>query len=339
MSTSSVSLLGQSTAQGERLADLRQQMDDLSRQVTTGQVADTYSGLGTSAEPLLNLNAQQPLLQSYLTNITSVSNTMTMMNNALTQITDVGNTLVTAIQTQLQNSPTNLQNIQQIAQQGLQTVEDMINQNNNGQYLFAGSDGSNPPFVDSTTLNSNFTSQINSWLSTGNTAALTSAVSGFSATNLGLSPSLATSGNVTAQIGDNQTVDYTINADNPGFQSIISALALVANTPYPSSTDTATPTDYANVMNSALTTAQQGVTQVNATAESLAGQFEQVNTAQTNNTADLTLVQNQISSLSSADTTTAIAEMQTLQTQLTASYQVTNLVSSLSLVNYLTFSG
>ncbi len=31
--------------------------------------------------------------------------------------------------------------------------------------------------------------------------------------------------------------------------------------------------------------------------------------------------------------------MQTLQTQLTASYQVTNMVSNLSLVNYLTFTG
>ncbi len=57
------------------------------------------------------------------------------MNNALTNISDVGNQLVTAIQTQLQNSPANIQNIQQIAQQGLQTVEAMINQNNNGQYL------------------------------------------------------------------------------------------------------------------------------------------------------------------------------------------------------------
>jgi flagellar hook-associated protein 3 FlgL len=337
MTTANVSLLGQSTAQSERLADLRQQMDNLSREVTTGQTADTYSGLGTSAEPVLNLNSQQPLLQSYLGNISSVSNTMTLMNNALTQISNVGNQLVTTIQTQLQNSPTNLQSVQQIAKQGLQTVESMINQNNNGQYLFAGSNGSSPPFVDDSTLNSNFTNQINTWLATGNTSALLSNVSGFSATNLGLSPGLATSGNVTAQIGDNQTVDYTINADNPGFQNIIRALTLVANTPYPSSTDAATNAGFQSVMNSALTTAQQGVNQVNATAETLAGKFDEVNNAKTTNTTDLNLVQNQLSTLTSADTTTAISEMQALQTQLTSSYQVTNMVSKLSLVNYLTF--
>src|ERR1700758_3738676 len=100
--SSNVSLLGQTTAQGERLANLRQQMDNLSREVTTGQIADTYSGLGTKAGSLMNLNSQQPLLQSYQANISNVSNTMTLMNNALTQITNVGTQLVTAIQTQLE---------------------------------------------------------------------------------------------------------------------------------------------------------------------------------------------------------------------------------------------
>ena len=334
--SNSVSLLGQSNAQSERLATLRQQMDDLSRQVTTGQVADTYSGLGTNTEPLLNLNSQQPLLESYQSNITSVSNTMTLMNNALSNISDVGNQLVTALQSQIQNNPSNLQNIQQIAQQGLQTVENMINQNNNGQYLFAGSNNSSPPFVDNNALNSNFQNQITNWLATGDTSTLLNTTNSFTATNLGLSAGLATSGDVTTQVGNNQNVDYTINANQPGFQNIIRALALVANTPYPSGSDVATPTQFLSVMQSALTTAQTGVTQINSTAQTLAGKFDLVNSAQTNNAADLTLIQNQISTLTSADTTTAISEMQALQTQLTASYQVTNMVSKLSLVNFIT---
>ncbi len=335
--SNNVSLLGQSTAQSQRLADLRQQMDDLSRQVTTGQVADTYSGLGTNADPLQNLNNQEPLLQSYQANITNVSNKMTLMNNALTNISSVGNQLVTSIQTQLQNDPTDISNIQQIAKQGLSTVEAMINQNISGQYLFAGSDSASPPFADDSTLNSNFNNQIQGWLSTGNTAALTGTINGFSATNLGLSPGLSTSGNVTTQIGDNQNVDYTVNANAPGFQNIIRALTLVANLPYPSGANVATPIDFQNVMNYALTTAQKGVQQVSDTAQTLAGKFTQVQAQQTQNTSDLTLVQNQISKLEGADTTSAIAQMQTLQTQLQASYQVTGMVSKLSLVNYLSF--
>ena len=338
MSTNSVSLLGQTSAQSQRLAQLRQQMEGLSRQITTGQVAEHYSGLGTAATPVMNLNSQQPLLESYLANISSVSNTMTLMNNALEQISNVGNQLVNAIQTQLQNSPTNIDNVRQLAQQGLQTVEDMINQTSNGYYLFAGSDNSGPPFVDHSTLNSNFINQINSWLTSGNTSGLLSTVDGFTAQNLGLAQSLSSSGNVTMQIADNQTVDYTINADNPGFQNIIRALTLVANTPYPSSTDTATGLDYQEVMNSALITAQQGVSQVNALATTLAGKFNQVNNAKEINTTDLTLVKNQIATMTTVDTTEKIVEMQTLQIQLEASYQVTNMVSNLSLVNFLSFT-
>ncbi|MBU6474943.1 MAG: hypothetical protein KGL10_01635 [Alphaproteobacteria bacterium] len=336
-STNNVSLIGQITSQSQNLATLRQQLNDLSQQATTGQVASDYSGLGTKAEPVLNLNAQQPLIQGYQDNITNVSNKMTLMNNALSQIATVGNNLVSAIQTQLQNSPTNVANVQQIAAQGLQTVEDMLNQNIDGQYLFAGSSSSTPPFADNSTLNSNFNNQIQSWLATGNTSALTTAINGFSATNLGLSAGLATSGNVTTQVDANTNVDYTVKADGSGFQDLIRALTLVANTPYPGASNTATGPDYQNLMNDALTTAQKGVTEVNNTSQSLAGKFAQVKAIGDQNTSDLTVVQNQLSTLTTADTTTAITEMQALQTQLTSSYQVTNIVSKLSLVNYLTF--
>ncbi len=336
-STNNVSLIGQVTAQSQNLATLRQQLNDLSQQVTTGQTASDYAGLGTNAEPVLNLNAQQPLIQGYQSNITNVSNKMTMMNSALSQITSVGNNLVAAIQTQLQNSPSNVANVQQIAAQGLQTVEDMLNQNINGQYLFAGSNSTTPPFADSSTLNSNFNNEIQNWLATGNTSALTSAINGFSASNLGLSPGLATSGNVTTQVDANTNVDYTVKADGAGFQDLIRALTLVANTPYPTASNTATGPDYQNLMNSALTTAQKGVTEVNNTAQTLAGKFAQVKAIGNQNTSDLTIVQNQLSTLTSADTTSAITEMQALQTQLTSSYQVTSLVNKLSLVNYVTF--
>ncbi len=135
--------------------------------------------------------------------------------------------------------------------------------------------GSNPPFVDDSTLNSNFTNQINTWLTTGNTAGLLSATNGFSATQLGLSPALAASGqrDRPRSEGDNQTVNYTINADQPGFQNIIRALTLVANLPYPSSSDTATPADFQNVMNNALTTAQQAVQQINSTSADAGGEI------------------------------------------------------------------
>jgi flagellar hook-associated protein 3 FlgL len=333
--SNNVSLFGRSISQSQRLGDLRALMDDLSRQVTTGQIAENYSGLGTRATALINLNSQEPLLKTYQANIQNVSNKMTMMNNAMASISDVGNQVITAIQTQLQNDPANFANIRQIAQQGLQTVESLLNLSIGGQYLFAGSDYASPPFIDDSALNSNFNNQLQGWLASGNTAALTANIDGFSAASLGLSSGLASSGNVTTRVNDTLNINYTVKADQAGFKDIIRALTLVANAPYPSSTDTATAADFQNVMDYALATAQRGVQAVNSTAQELAGKFVLVKAAQKQNDTDLALVQNQISALTSADTTAAIVQMQSLQVQLQSSYQVTSIVNQLSITDYI----
>lgn len=333
--TGNVSLLAQSSAQTVRLNDLRARLDDLSRQVATQQKSDTYGGLGTDALNIQYLNKQQPLLESYLNNITKVSTSMTMMNNAMSSIAKVGNNLVSAIQTQIHSGATTVDSIRQIAQQGLKTVEDFLNTELNGRYLFAGSDGSSPPFVDDSTLNSNFITQINAWLASGDTAALNAAVDGFSDAGLGLSAGLAASGNVTARIGDNLNIDYTLKADQAGFQNLIRGLTLMANLPYPTDADVATGSDFNDVVSHALDIVQNAVTDINKSTTQLAGKFNLLKSVQAEHQTDLDLVKTQISQITTADPTEALVKIQTLQTQLTASYQVTSITSQLSLVNYL----
>ena len=330
-----VSLLGQSTAQNKRLADLRSLMDNLSRQITTGVTVENYAGLGTNAGPAQNLHAQLPLLKSYQSNIDTVSNKMTLMNGALGNITDVGNQLITALQTNLQSDPTNVTALRQLAQQGLSTVQEMMNQHYNGQYLFAGSDYSAPPFQDANSLNANFANQAAAFLASGDSAALLTAVSGFSDASLGLSAALTDSSSVTTRITDTLNVDYTVKADDASFQDMLRALTLIANLPLPTGGDVATLNDYHDVMTEAMTMLQQGVTGINNTAQTLAGKFSLVQSAQAQNDADINIVQNQISKFESADTAAAITQMQLLQTQLEAAYQVTGLVSKLSLVNFI----
>lgn len=334
-STVNISLLGQSTAQTSRLIDMRRQLDDLTRQVATQQKSETYSGLGTDAIKIQYLNKQEPLLQSYLSNINDASNNMTMMNNALGSISQVGTDLINSIQTLLRNGTDSLGNIKQIVEQGLKTVQDMINQNINGRYLFAGSEVGTPPFIDDSTLNSNFITQITNWLASGDTDTLAATVDGFSPTNLGLSPGLASSGNVTTRISDNINIDYTLRADDTGFQNLIRGLTLISNLSYPSSTDVATPSDFTDLMNYALEIVQSAVEEINDSTQQLAGKFNLLNAAKKNHTSDLQIVQTQISAITSVDSTDALVRIQALQTQLSASYQVTNIVSQMSLVNFL----
>ncbi len=133
-------------------------------------------------------------------------------------------------------------------------------------------DNSSPPFTDDSTLNSNFKNQINNWLATSDTATLFKHDRRTSrAPASAWSAGLAASGNVTTpdrrqpecrlhhQGGPARLSEHHPRAD------------LVANTPYPAGADVATATQFSDVMNHALTTAQAGVAQVNGTTQELAG--------------------------------------------------------------------
>lgn len=331
-----VSLLGQSTTQSERLGDLRSMFDNLSRQVTTQKKYEDYSGFGADAMQIQRLKTQQPLIQSYMSNIDRVTNRMTMVNNSLSSISKVGNDLISSITTLLQNGTVTISSIQQVAQQGLQTVEDLLNQQLDGHYIFGGSDVQSPPFVNDSSLNSNIKTQLTNWLASGNTAALTSTVDGFSGPALGLSSTLATSGNITARVDDNLDIDYTVKGDSSGMQGLLRSLTMIANLSIPGGGDVATQAQFDTVMQHLLGTTQDAVGQINDMAANLSGKFNLLKSLKDSHQSDLNLVQSQADTLENADPATALTQMQALQTQLTASYQVTNIVSKMSLTNYIT---
>lgn len=335
--SSNISFFAQSTTQSGRLADLRATMDDLQRQATTQKKFDNFSDYGTSSLNIQRLRTDRPLLESYLGNIEAVSTRMDLMSKSLTQISEIGTQMVSAIQLQLQGGEVDMDVINQQAQTGLQFIEDLINQELNGHYLFAGSDVTSPPFIDDSTLNSNFQNQITSWLAGGVTnAQLFATTDAFTAANLGFSSSLATAGTVTARIDHNLDIDYTLKADQAGFQDIVRALSFAANLRYPDSgTDVATQAQFSGALDHVLTVISSGVSGINDVNQQLASKFNLVKSIKESQTSELNLVTTQIDKIENVDLTTVLANLQAMQTQLSASYQVTSIVSQLSLVNFL----
>ncbi len=335
--SSNVSFFAQSISQTNRLNNLRSTLDDLQRQITTQKKHETFSGFGTDSLTLQRLRSSQPLLQSYLDNIDKVSNRMNLMNEAMSTISEMGNQLVTAIHVQSQSGQEGIETINQLAQQSLQFVEDLINQTLDGHYLFAGSDVMSQPFINDTILNSNFKNEVDIWLAGGQTnAQLIATTNGFTSDNLGLAPGLATSGNITARIDQNMDIDYTIKADGDGFKEILRALTFAANLKYPDpATDVATPAQFDEILNNILSIITNGVQEINKTAQQQASKFDLLKSIRKNHISDLSIVTSQIDKMENVDTTTALVTLQTLQTQLTASYQITKIVSELSLVNFM----
>lgn len=141
------------------------------------------------------------------------------------------------------------------------------------------------------------------------------------------------------QVGAGDSVAYGARANEPAFQSALAGLGALASESF-GTTGTVSTTDAAR--NSALssrvasllapTDGSQTLTQV-GTELSLADTA--MANAQTRNTAAKAVLQNTVSGIEDADTNTVAAQLLSLQTQLQASYQVTSMISKLSLVNYL----
>ncbi len=76
--------------------DINKQLDDLQRQLGSGQKADTYAGLGPQSGVTVALNAQLSALSGFDDTITNVGTTVSLQQLVLQQIATLGNTAKTA---------------------------------------------------------------------------------------------------------------------------------------------------------------------------------------------------------------------------------------------------
>ena len=76
--------------------NINNQLDDLQRQLGTGEKADTFAGLGSQGGMTVALNAQLAALSSFGDTMTNVGTTVSLQQSVLQQIASVGSTVQTA---------------------------------------------------------------------------------------------------------------------------------------------------------------------------------------------------------------------------------------------------
>jgi flagellar hook-associated protein 3 FlgL len=119
--------------------DINTQLDDLQRQLGSGQKADNYAGLGSQSGIAVSLNAQLAALGSFDTTMTNVGTTISLQQQVLQQIGSVGSSVQTAVATpsfSLDNTgqtPT-----QESAVSQLDQVVGLLNSEGGNGYLFSG---------------------------------------------------------------------------------------------------------------------------------------------------------------------------------------------------------
>jgi flagellar hook-associated protein 3 FlgL len=289
------------------LQQMQSQGAALEEQIASGEKSQTYAGIAPQAAQVISLQATQSLQQGYIDTIGTVNTRLQTMSLAMQNMASIAS----SFQATLANSAfsPNGANVQQTAQQLLVELGSYMNTQDGSRYVFSGNQTSTPTF---------------------NPAGLPSP--GDLTTNVAADYYGGDAGIAQATVDHNVNLQYGVTGDNPAFEQIVRVLNFFADNAAPLSQSN--PTDVANVQQAQqmLGGAAQAVQQLVAAAGEQQANLAQLKTAHKN---AITLANTSLNNIEQVDSATAITQLNTLQTQLQASYQTINLLQSLSLANYL----
>jgi flagellar hook-associated protein 3 FlgL len=282
--------------------------EDLQLQITTGLKSTNFSGISSQAAQLVNLTDQQAKQQSYIDTINTVSTRLQVMGLSIGSIETLATQFVGNLPADAYN--TEGETIQQQAQQVLSQVAGYLNTQDGSNYVFSGNNTSVAP-VDTNGL--------------PNPGSLTASSSGAPPNGY----YQGDNGIAQATVDNNVTLTYGVDANDPAFEQFIRVLNFLATSP---PFDQSNATDVANV-NQATQILNQVVVQLQTLQGTNALQQGQLSID--SHKKALSLAKGSIADITKVDAATAITQLDTLQTQLQASYQIVGILQQLSLVNYL----
>jgi flagellar hook-associated protein 3 FlgL len=132
----------------QSVVTIDKQLQDLQRQLGTGQKADTFSGLGSQGSVAVGLSAQLDATASYDGTISIVGTTISLAQTVLSQVEKSGSAVKsTAATAPFDPDSGGITTVQRTAQGDLDTVLAELNTQGTNGYLFSGT-GVNQPAVD-----------------------------------------------------------------------------------------------------------------------------------------------------------------------------------------------
>jgi flagellar hook-associated protein 3 FlgL len=306
MSTT-ISTYGQQTQMIQYLEQMQAQASTISTQISTGQTSQTYSGIAPQAAQVIDLQATQSQQQGYINTINTVTTKLQVASLAEQNIA----TVATSFQNTLANSAFSPDgaSVQQTAQQLLTELGSYLNTQDGSSYVFSGNQTSTSTF-DATNL--------------PNPGDLT--------TNVASDYYGGDNGVAAATVDNNVNLQYGVTGNNPAFEQIVRVLNYFANDSTPLSQSSATDVSNVDQGQQMLANAAQAVQQLVATNGEQQSDMAQLSTAHQN---AISLAGTSLNNIEQVDSATAITQLNTLQTQLQASYQTLNVLHGLTLANYL----
>ena len=337
---------------------LHQQLNTLTTEASTGLVAESFAGLGNGATTSLVLNTAVADQTTWSSNIDAAGGSMQVAQNALSQISSIASNFYAQTDTLNGLNPSTVDVVAADARAALQQVAGLLDSTYGNDYVFAGQDSQNPPVpdpdaIDSSAFATGISAAVGNLATAGATATIAATLTTASSNAAGISPfsaalsqpAAALAGlRSTIQVGTSQqqslgilassnaTVASTGGSTTGSYsRDIMRALATLGSL----SSGMVNTTGFAQVVADTRTSLGGAVTALNTDAGVMGDQQAALTTEQTTITATTTALQGQISNVQDVNMAATLSQLQQVQTQLQASYQLIAGMAGLSLTKYL----
>jgi flagellar hook-associated protein 3 FlgL len=316
---------------------LQRQMAEVQGQLATGVKSATLSGYGVNNLRLQNARITSSSIDSYMFNIQTATSRIQQMSLGVQEISSQSEIVLGALSILPQEGDIDITNLKSLAENAKGIIQDVLNQDIAGDYLFAGSDIRNKPLENPQSLTSRVQFQMTSWLDgTNNSDALMTNIDGYTDSQIGFTLGVQSSTSVKVRADDNFEVDYTIKATDSGFEDILVGLEALTQLEVPDeTTDLATREDFFKLITSLFQKVERGVEEIRKAEIKLASAEGAIGRKLEQHKTDKGFLLTTIEDIQAIDPAEAVVRFQSLQTNLETAFQATSIISSLSLARLL----
>ena len=286
-------------------------IQDRQLQLSTLQKSQDYVGIAGEAARLVSVEASERRIDQFLNDNSSVNLRMDMTLNSIDFLKNSLNDARGLVREILDdgNVPDGMDK-DDISATKMSEIQDFLNVKINGRYLFAGSMTNTQPVVPNSfgtapTFDGSYETEAEpAYFYKGDDAQ------------------------IKARVSENVTLDYGVNADDPGFEKLIRAVRIIRETAI-------TDANASDKFNHALSLLNESEDRLQAIELNIGVKVEQLSRTNESLTSTKNSLSAVISDIEHANTFEAVAELTQTQTMLEASYNTVVRLSDLTLNRFL----
>lgn len=336
-----LSTLGESNLLISQFTGLQGQIQNLQTQIATQQKTQVFGDLGSQASVDISLRQQANSLSDLQNTVSQLTVRTSLVDSSLGII----NSSALAVQNQAFQAPTfptQRQDLVNAAQSSINQICQQLQTTVDGRNLFGGTQTQTNPVTGLSTLLPTVQAAVTAALSavpapTNIPAAIQAAVAGVFS-----SPSAYYNGgpaSAPTQIAPGLSVNTSITAAAPAFQTLLTGLYTIAAMPQPTGQTATLPniseSQFDATASAAASQISQGLSQLQTLTTQNGRNEKLLSDESTQQSATLTILQTQINNIENVDVAGAATRLTQLQAQLQASYHIVASLGGISLVSLL----